>query len=389
MKILVTSIIDPKKGAPSRLHWFIRYLSREHDVTVVSINDWWKAKGQASPVYMRGFDFGKYQLHYLTGKKQSPIIQEISSALPGKGWLRKLARSGFDVHFNYNSLFLGYTVGKLMRSQKIGTVYDMADDLPKMIGNSPQIPAPLRGTGRLAGRMMLRKNLDLAEKVCYITPNLRDMYPVPQNKTVLIPNGVNIDFFKPHNVELLKKELGLENSIVIGYVGALREWVDLDPIFGAIKQLSGGHPNLKMLVVGGEVGLPKARELARTYGIQDKVIFTDTVPYVRVPDYTCCMDICVMPLKFDNAQPLSFLQYLACAKPSIATRPLVAPPEVVLYASGADKCAEVIERLINNPAEREEMGRRGRNFVEKNYNWDVLSEKLERVLLEVSKRRPV
>ena len=43
MKILVTSIVDLKKTAHNRLHQFVRYLAQNHEVTVLSINDWWKA----------------------------------------------------------------------------------------------------------------------------------------------------------------------------------------------------------------------------------------------------------------------------------------------------------------------------------------------------------
>ena len=43
MKILITSVVDLKKTAHNRLHQFVKYLNRNHEVVVLSINDWWKA----------------------------------------------------------------------------------------------------------------------------------------------------------------------------------------------------------------------------------------------------------------------------------------------------------------------------------------------------------
>jgi len=42
VKILVSSIVDLSKTSHNRLHQFIRHLSRNHSITVLSINDWWK-----------------------------------------------------------------------------------------------------------------------------------------------------------------------------------------------------------------------------------------------------------------------------------------------------------------------------------------------------------
>jgi len=46
MKILMTSIVDLKKSQHNRPHQFVKYLSKKHDVTVLSINDWWKGENQ-------------------------------------------------------------------------------------------------------------------------------------------------------------------------------------------------------------------------------------------------------------------------------------------------------------------------------------------------------
>ena len=41
MKILMTSIVDMKKSQHNRPHQLVKYLSKKHEITVLSINDWW------------------------------------------------------------------------------------------------------------------------------------------------------------------------------------------------------------------------------------------------------------------------------------------------------------------------------------------------------------
>ena len=44
LKILITSIVDLKKSQHNRPHQFVKYLSKKHEVTVLSINDGGKRK---------------------------------------------------------------------------------------------------------------------------------------------------------------------------------------------------------------------------------------------------------------------------------------------------------------------------------------------------------
>jgi len=42
MEIVITSLVDLKKSQHNRPHEFVKYLSKNHNITVLSINDWWK-----------------------------------------------------------------------------------------------------------------------------------------------------------------------------------------------------------------------------------------------------------------------------------------------------------------------------------------------------------
>jgi glycosyltransferase involved in cell wall biosynthesis len=294
--------------------------------------------------------------------------------------LESSSSKDFDVILNYNTLISGYYVTKKLN---LPMIYDLADDLPEMIANSSQIPILLRPLGRWIGRSMLKRNIAIAKKVTGITKTLQDNYSIPDEKFELIPNGVDTEVFKKVKGDL-RERLGLEDSFVLGYVGVLREWVDLTPVYQAIKNLE----NVKLLIVGEEGMLKKNREMVRRYGVEDKVIFTGTISYTKVPQYISAMDVCLIPFKHNaisqNAVPLKLFEYMACERPVISTR-LKGVMEVVggmiLYADTVDEYITQIRNLLENPDLADELKKNGKKFIEKKYNWKKITKKLEKVLL--------
>jgi glycosyltransferase involved in cell wall biosynthesis len=383
--------VDLKKSAHnSRLHQFLKYLSKKHEITVLSVNDVWKSKwDDKSKEYSRDFDdlFGKIDIIYLTDKKISPIIQEVYSIKAVNNILKKIGYRDFDIHFNYNTLISGYVVAKKIKSVGVGTIYDIADDLPEMIRTSPQIPNLLRPIGGFIGDSAMGKNIGISKKVTYTVNSLRDSCGIPPNKSELIPNGVDTELFRKYPSDELRKELGINNSFVVGYVGLLREWVDLEPLFIAVKQLNE-KLDIKLLIVGGGIGYEKNIELAEKHDLlKKKVIFTGTVPYTQVPKYISCMDVCVIPFKLDavsqNSLPLKLFEYMACEKPVISTKikgVVDAVQDGVLYASTEEEYHDKIVKLYKDEELRIKLGIEGRNYVKGNYEWSKLALKLENVL---------
>jgi glycosyltransferase involved in cell wall biosynthesis len=377
MKILVSSIVDLKKSQHNRPHQFVRYLSKKHEVTVLSINDWWKGGQDDLDSYSSEFSdvFKRVEYYYLTDKKVSPIMQELFF----RKKVKEILKEDFDVHLNYNTLISGYIAAK-----KLKTVYDIADDLGAMIKESPQIPRLLRPFGGALGNLMIRKNIEKAEKVTVTTDMLKRTYNIPNDKCEVIPNGVDTNLFRNYGDR--KEELGLD-GFVIGYVGVLREWIDLEPVFRALKDLD---EEINMVVVGKEGQFKENVDLAKRYGVSDRVTFTGMVPYSQVPKYISAMDGCLIPFKANaisgSALPLKLFEYMACGKPVISSKisgiKRVAEDKV-MYASNEEEYKEKIGELYKDEALRQEMGKIGREFVERDYRWEKIVKKMECLLEEV------
>lgn len=378
MKILMTSVVDLKKSQHNRPHQFARYLSEDHEVTVLSINDWWKGGQDDLERYSSDFDdlFERIEILYLTEKKVSPVLQELFSAKKVKEVLKR----DFDVHLNYNTLISGY-----FASKRIKTVYDLADDLTAMVRASPQIPVLLRPFGGIIGDFMMDTNIKRSERVTVTTDALMRSYNIPNARCEVIPNGVDTTLFRDRSDT--KEELGL-GGFVIGYVGVLREWVDLKPVFLALKDLD---PEITMLVVGKEGEFEENVNLAKRCGVQARVVFTGMVSYTEVPKYISAMDICLIPFArgaiSENALPLKLFEYMACEKPVIATE-LAGVKRVagddVMYVNDAKGYEKRISELYGNDELRRDMGRAGRRLVESGHDWKGIVKRMEGVLIETA-----
>jgi glycosyltransferase involved in cell wall biosynthesis len=180
--------------------------------------------------------------------------------------------------------------------------------------------------------------------------------------------------------------LGLDGFLV-GYVGVLREWIDLGTIFSILPEL---NPEIKIVVVGKEGQFEENLRLAKAYGVSDRVVFTGMVPYTQVPKYISAMDMCIIPFRSglisENAVPLKLFEYMACEKPIVATR-LEGISEVaknrVLYASNRDEWKNKINQLYEDVGLRRKMGLQGREFVEQNYDWSKITQKMENSLVNI------
>jgi glycosyltransferase involved in cell wall biosynthesis len=392
VRILITSIVDLERVPHNRIHEFVRFLSQEHEITVLSIRDWWRSEHPDVDVYRTHFEesLRNIEVVHLTNQRIRPFVQEVTS-VAHTGTILDRIDTRFDVHLNYSTLVCGFATTRKMRKQGVGTVYDIADDLPEMIGMHPQIPSPLRPFGRILARLVYQKNVEMSAKITLTTPALKESCSIPDEKYEILPNGVDTLLFRNHPCKDLKEDLYGREAFVIGYVGVLREWVDLEPIFAAVRQLAVDYPMIKILILGEEGGLTKPKELASAYALSDRVVFTGTVPYLEIPRFISCMDVGIIPFRSNRitigALPLKLFEYMACEKPVIST-PLPAIEDAmedsVIYASGEEELAAAIATLYENPSRQKELGQAGRRFVEHNYSWEVIATRLEQILQEVA-----
>ena len=114
--------------------------------------------------------------------------------------------------------------------------------------------------------------------------------------------------------------------------------------------------------------------------MEECFIFEGAIPHVDVADKVQTAKVGIIPLpdlpKFQNNIPTKLFEYMALGMPTILSdlppsRPFVSDGAcaIMVPPDNYRAYADAVERLLDNPGLRLEMGRESRRRVEQQYNW--------------------
>jgi PEP-CTERM/exosortase A-associated glycosyltransferase len=120
---------------------------------------------------------------------------------------------------------------------------------------------------------------------------------VSPHKITVVPNGVDIERFAGSSTPdaALKASLGLEGSVVLGFVGSFYAYEGLDLLIAALPKILSSYSNAKVLLVGGGFQEQRLRQQATGMGLGDNIVFTGRVPHEQVNRYYDLIDVLVYP----------------------------------------------------------------------------------------------
>ena len=137
-----------------------------------------------------------------------------------------------------------------------------------------------------------------ANKVIPNTPAFKDNLirrGIDSGKIHVIPNGANMELFKPVNVNAaLKKRLGIAEEMVVGYVGTHGLAHSLDFIVKTIHEYQ--IKNCHFLFIGDGAVKKDLITYVEKHQLKN-ITFHDPVSKDDIPDYLSVVDIALVPLK--------------------------------------------------------------------------------------------
>lgn len=212
---------------------------------------------------------------------------------------------------------------------------------------------------------------------------------VSKDKIFLLPNGVISSRFVPHpKDEALAKELNLENKIVIGFIGSFVQYEGLEYLVDAVKILiDKGIKNIGVLMVGDGAVWEDTKNHVEDLKIEEYFKFTGRVPHEEVEKYYSLVDIAPFPRKglpvCEMVSPLKPFEAMAMEKAVVSSN-VAALAEIVqdnyngvlFEKDNIEDLADKLEILIHNENLRNMLGKQSREWVIKERDWNVISEKL-------------
>jgi glycosyltransferase involved in cell wall biosynthesis len=204
----------------------------------------------------------------------------------------------------------------------------------------------------------------------------------------VITNGTDPDVFKMESKnEQLRTSLDLNDRFYVSYVGNIGLAQGLEHIIQSAVQIENeGQNGITFLIIGDG---PKKEELKNLVSSNrlNNVLFIDRIPLEIASKYMNASDILLVPLAKDSIYkqfiPSKLFDSMAASKPVLLSvdgesRQIIEESNAGLYyeAENADKLTEKILWLKNHSKEAEEMGKRGRDFVTKNFTRKVQAQRM-------------
>lgn len=221
---------------------------------------------------------------------------------------------------------------------------------------------------------LLKHILKKADRILATSKILADHVEKFTSKEVdIIPFGVDLKKFAPNET----KSIFSKNDMVIGVVKSMEEIYAIDTVIKTFFQLNNKYPNsnLKLLLAGSGSRDEEYKQLVNKLHIKSKTVFTGRILYEDVVNYYNMIDIFVN-VSYNESFGVSVLEASACELPVVVSKiggliEVVEENKTGLFveAGSISSLCDALEKLIYDTELRSKMGKAGREFVSKNYDW--------------------
>jgi glycosyltransferase involved in cell wall biosynthesis len=210
---------------------------------------------------------------------------------------------------------------------------------------------------------------------------------VPSSKLSCVPNGVNLDQFKPmpqKSSEELRTQLGLAEKFVFGYAGGFESYQGIESLLRCSRLIE--NDKIAFLVIGA----PRGRE-------DKNAVVLERIPHSALPRYYAVCDVLVLPRPVniinEVAAPTKFAEYVSMGKPVLVTDVGDAAEMVKVNNCGIvvsdNRTGSLIDGMRKmrtlSSVNLAEMGKNARLMAEKEFDWQKIGKTLEGAVRAVAK----
>ena len=205
---------------------------------------------------------------------------------------------------------------------------------------------------------------------------------VANDRILVNPNGVDPEQFRPGAGGFeIRQRLGIEDKIVIGFIGTFGPWHGAEVLAQAALRLNC-RDRFHVVFVGDGDLRPATEAVFESANCLKMASFIGRVSHSQAPAYLDACDILSSPHvpSTDGTEffgsPTKLFEYLASGKPVIASRlgqigEIIKDGEtgLLVQPGDAEELAQSIERLADDAAARQRIGANGRAMVASRFTW--------------------
>jgi glycosyltransferase involved in cell wall biosynthesis len=192
--------------------------------------------------------------------------------------------------------------------------------------------------------------------------------------------GVGIDIPEATDAEGFRKKFGITGNYII-YVGRIDVSKGCDFLIRAFMKFKDDHPSdLKLVLVGiSEMAIPNNPDIIQTGFVTEQEKYDGMAGALAM----------VTPSKLESLC-MAFLESLAVGAPIIANgecevlKAQCHRSNAGLYYTGYREFEGCLDYMLSHNRERIAMGKKGKRFVEDNYSWEEITEKMSKAIEYIS-----
>lgn len=389
--IIVETTIPPVSRANLRMYWLAKTLISEKKVLVNMIAPSQNLKTRRSYftewIWMNQYP-GFSDLLY--SRLRIPVrawhfFASIVSVIILEIWYRRSVGYGFSVIHAWNPLagLSAIITGRIIRKPVFIDFTDFYSDIART--DMPFFRRPLVWLEDFVLRS--------SQKIFVVSEEMFNhlvcVKKISKEKIRIVPDGTDAQVFKPGlNTKEIREKLGISKEApLLLFHGDIKYDDGVDILCQAFADVLKKRSDARLLILGSGPYFKKlVCPLMEKLKIENAVITPGWIPHQDVPNYINACDIGAMTMRatlnHDNYLSFKLFEYWGCAKPVVVTR-LKAIGKIVqdgingLVVENEDISgfAQAFLRLIENPQLSIELGQKGRQLVEQEYNWPKIMQK--------------
>ena len=232
----------------------------------------------------------------------------------------------------------------------------------------------IKSLQRRIEKMISTRALKNASKILVVNKNTKKImhtfYNVPFEKIKIIPNGVDLKFFK--SAKKIPKK--------IIFSGVMYHHRGLDVLLESLPQIIQKFSDMNLVLLGNGPEMEKLQSIVKEKNLEKNVEFRGWINRNDLPDQINDASISIGPLKrttvTENALPIKVLEYMASSLPILAISGTL-PDDVLVdgkngyFIKDSNELGERICKLLDNPELTESMGYESLKMVQK-FSWEKI-----------------
>ncbi|MFW5982112.1 MAG: glycosyltransferase family 4 protein [Halanaerobiaceae bacterium] len=223
----------------------------------------------------------------------------------------------------------------------------------------------------------------------YMKNEVRNLFQVPEDKVLSIPNGVNEDNYQTDYSPSFRQKYASPNEKMVFYVGRIVREKGIQVLIQSIPEILSKNPSTKFVIAGKGPHLDSLKSQADFLGVANRIYFTGFISDEERNKLYQAADLAVFPSLYEPFGIVA-LEAMVTKTPVIVSNvgglaEFVRDGEngLTVNANDSQQLADKIVYLLNNQDKARSIANIGYRMVKQGFTWQQIARETLKVYQDV------